>query len=55
MMSAEVSKYTSALPAAKSCGAKVATTLYRYAALVPTTTSVFMSAPPCLRAPQAPR
>jgi hypothetical protein len=27
MISAEVSKYTSALPAAKSCGAKVATTL----------------------------
>jgi hypothetical protein len=30
MMSAEVSKYTSALvPPAKSCGARVATALYR--------------------------
>ena len=49
----EVSKYTSARPA-KSPGASVATALYRYAALVPTATSVFMFACPCLSAPHAP-
>jgi sulfide:quinone oxidoreductase len=44
MIRAEVSKYTSALPDAKSPGASVAAALYRYAALVPTATRVFMLA-----------
>jgi hypothetical protein len=53
MMSAEVYFDTSAI-FPRSQGANVAAALDRYAALVPTTTSVFMLARPCLRAPHAP-
>jgi hypothetical protein len=53
MIAEDVSKYTSARPA-NSCGAKVATALYKYAALVPTAIKVFMLACPCLSAPHAP-
>ena len=52
MMSAEVYFDTSAI-FPRSQGANVAAALDRYAALVPTATSVFMFVPPCLAAAQA--